>query len=537
MEQDKMIRICPLCYITVSLESEKKKQCSNCMASFYHYKPRLVSIDFIPPESNKILEVFVSNIVKQEESTDTSSTFCEDDIYALALLELESKNVCRGLWAKAFSESEGDENRSKALYIKFRVKQEKERINQKNNEIKMIEMTLAKKLAEKKDADFSSVLTQLDLKGYHITRNGIGWSVREPLGGRIKLDTDNSLLEYAKGKVEVPIELTPNSPSNAKDDRLQKSQQTGMTGMELIDNQLLFTVASKVASTINGILANGGKVEKSTKLYMYENSVSIGEFPIRDALLEVELSEIQGFNEFKESIDSGIFIEPAIDVFSVNVAKYIISKPSNKISRNNDSPKNEKHWIVIIVLSVLLFLFVAFRSSYHVNLREILGIVPFTMFVAENIGTSLIPFIVSYAVYFRKKSRNTSYIAFLCLWLAATAGALTDLTNKSQSSETLQKIYDNTKVSLPMMVDGATRLDSIVLNGNTLNYFYTLTNLDSIDVGASVFKEFSMSIKNKACTTPITREALDEGGVFGFHYYNKNSDFFGNVNVEKKDCH
>ena len=150
MEQDKMIRICPLCYITVSLESEKKKQCSNCMASFYHYKPRLVSIDFIPPESNKILEVFVSNIVKQEESTDTSSTFCEDDIYALALLELESKNVCRGLWAKAFSESEGDENRSKALYIKFRVKQEKERINQKNNEIKMIEMTLAKKLAEKK---------------------------------------------------------------------------------------------------------------------------------------------------------------------------------------------------------------------------------------------------------------------------------------------------------------------------------------------------------------------------------------------------
>ena len=125
----------------------------------------------------------------------------------------------------------------------------------------------------------------------------------------------------------------------------------------------------------------------------------------------------------------------------------------------------------------------------------------------------------------------------MCLWLAATAGALTDLTNKSQSSETLQKIYDNTKVSLPMMVDGATRLDSIVLNGNTLNYFYTLTNLDSIDVGASVFKEFSMSIKNKACTTPITREALDEGGVFGFHYYNKNSDFFGNVNVEKKDCH
>ena len=125
MEQDKMIRICPLCYITVSLESEKKKQCSNCMASFYHYKPRLVSIDFVPPESNK------------------------------------------------------------------------------------------------------------------------------------KLDTDNSLLENTKGNVDVLIGSIPNLPSPAKDDSLQKSQQTRMDNM---DNQLLFTVASKVASTINGILTNGGKV-------------------------------------------------------------------------------------------------------------------------------------------------------------------------------------------------------------------------------------------------------------------------------------
>ena len=401
MEQDKMIRICPLCYITVSLESEKKKQCSNCMASFYHYKPRLVSIDFVPPESNK------------------------------------------------------------------------------------------------------------------------------------KLDTDNSLLENTKGNVDVLIGSIPNLPSPAKDDSLQKSQQTRMDNM---DNQLLFTVASKVASTINGILTNGGKVEKSTKLYMYENSVSIGDFPMRDALLEVELGEIQGFNEFKESLESGVFIQPAIDMFSINIAKYIISKPSNKISRSDESPKNGKHWIVIIVLSVLLFLFVAFRSSYHVSFTEILGIVPFTMFVAENIGTSLIPFVVSYAVYFRKKSRNTSYIAFLCLWLAATAGALTNLTNKSQSSETLQRIYSDTKMSLPAIIDSHTRLDSILLNGNTLNYLYTLTDLGDIDVSESDFENFSKSIKSRFCTTPITRKALNENGIFILNYYNKNNNFIGTVTVKKGEC-
>ena len=269
---------------------------------------------------------------------------------------------------------------------------------------------------------------------------------------------------------------------------------------------------------------------------MYENSVSIGDFPMRDALLEVELSEIQGFNEFQESIESGVFTEPAIDVFSVNIAKYIISKPSNKISKSNESPKNEKHWIVIIVLSVLLFLFVAFRSSYHVNFRDILGVVPFTMFVAENIGTSLIPFVVSYAVYFRKKSRNTSYIAFLCLWLASTVGALTDLTNKSQPSKTLHRIYSDTKMSLPAVIDSHTRLDSILLNGNTLNYLYTLTDLGDINVSKSDFENFSQSIKSRFCTTPITRKALYEDGVFILNYYNKNNNFIGTVTVNKNEC-
>ena len=62
-----------------------------------------------------------------------------------------------------------------------------------------------------------------------------------------KLDTDNSLLENTKGNVDVLIGSIPNLPSPAKDDSLQKSQQTRMDNM---DNQLLFTVASKVASTL-----------------------------------------------------------------------------------------------------------------------------------------------------------------------------------------------------------------------------------------------------------------------------------------------
>lgn len=48
----------------------------------------------------------------------------EEDIYAAALSELELGRTRPGLWAKAYAESDGDEAKSKALYIKLRVQQE-----------------------------------------------------------------------------------------------------------------------------------------------------------------------------------------------------------------------------------------------------------------------------------------------------------------------------------------------------------------------------------------------------------------------------
>lgn len=58
------------------------------------------------------------------------SGFLEEEVYEAALLELQSGNIRKGLWARAFSESEGNEAKSQALYIKLRVQQEKERIQQ-----------------------------------------------------------------------------------------------------------------------------------------------------------------------------------------------------------------------------------------------------------------------------------------------------------------------------------------------------------------------------------------------------------------------
>ena len=50
----------------------------------------------------------------------------EEEIYELISEEIESSSSKKGLWTKAFSESEGDEQKTRALYIKYRFDQIKQ---------------------------------------------------------------------------------------------------------------------------------------------------------------------------------------------------------------------------------------------------------------------------------------------------------------------------------------------------------------------------------------------------------------------------
>ena len=50
----------------------------------------------------------------------------DEELYELISEEIESNNTKKGLWTKAFSESEGDEQKAKALYIKHRFDQIKD---------------------------------------------------------------------------------------------------------------------------------------------------------------------------------------------------------------------------------------------------------------------------------------------------------------------------------------------------------------------------------------------------------------------------
>ncbi len=47
----------------------------------------------------------------------------EEDAYERAAEELEEETQRKGLWAKAFSDANGDEKTQRALYIKYRAEQ------------------------------------------------------------------------------------------------------------------------------------------------------------------------------------------------------------------------------------------------------------------------------------------------------------------------------------------------------------------------------------------------------------------------------
>jgi hypothetical protein len=48
--------------------------------------------------------------------------------------------------------------------------------------------------------DYARASATLENAGYQLKRKGTGWEVREPLGGRKKIETEGELVEYAKDK-------------------------------------------------------------------------------------------------------------------------------------------------------------------------------------------------------------------------------------------------------------------------------------------------------------------------------------------------
>lgn len=100
----------------------------------------------------------------------------EEDMYATALSEIELGQTRPGLWAKAYAESDGDEAKSKALYIKLRVRQE----NSDNADTAIQREKQARYVATKSSDGFFNKLSRGDYglaKTYWLYGIGVGFPV------------------------------------------------------------------------------------------------------------------------------------------------------------------------------------------------------------------------------------------------------------------------------------------------------------------------------------------------------------------------
>jgi len=70
------------------------------------------------------------------ESTTVKENIDEDTLYEQAMNEIENDTKVKSLWAKAFANSDGNEEKAKALYIQYRVDDFKRKDEEKQTNIK-----------------------------------------------------------------------------------------------------------------------------------------------------------------------------------------------------------------------------------------------------------------------------------------------------------------------------------------------------------------------------------------------------------------
>ncbi|MDO9206746.1 MAG: zinc ribbon domain-containing protein [Sulfuricurvum sp.] len=97
-----------------------------------------------------------------DERNISNNTITDDKLYEIAMEEIENGTVQKGLYGRAFSESEGDKDKTDALYIKFRVQSlqdelileaEQERALQEQQISKKMQQEEQQRLMEKKELE------------------------------------------------------------------------------------------------------------------------------------------------------------------------------------------------------------------------------------------------------------------------------------------------------------------------------------------------------------------------------------------------
>ena len=155
-------------------------------------------------------------MVEKQKNHQAKARLLEETLYLQVVEELAAGHRRDGLWAKAIVNTDGDEQKAKALYIKYRVQSildeaaieaekeaELEEIRLHEEQLKKAEEDRAarqKQTIWKYKSRIDRIASILESKGFELKPCQGYWEVYEPQGGCLQFTSIDELESYAKSR-------------------------------------------------------------------------------------------------------------------------------------------------------------------------------------------------------------------------------------------------------------------------------------------------------------------------------------------------
>lgn len=109
--------------------------------------------------------------------------------------------------------------------------------------------------------------------------------------------------------------------------------------------------------------------------------------------------------------------------------------------------------------------------------------------------------------------------------------------NRTPTDAELNAFASQVNTSLPMMLDNATQLKSLVAINGAINYYYVLVNLSKSDIDTIALGKFVTSNSMPlACGNPDSRSLLKRGVDFKYIYHDKSSQYVCTLFLDSQKC-
>ena len=137
---------------------------------------------------------------KKLRRNSAAARLLEEQLYEQVVVELSTGKKRDGLWAKALANSDGIEEKAKALYIQYRVQSIKDETEISEAVAEEADYQRRNTSAIDRQKRINAAEAVLRSKKYRLKTRGSGWVVNEPLGGQQLINTLEELEQYAASR-------------------------------------------------------------------------------------------------------------------------------------------------------------------------------------------------------------------------------------------------------------------------------------------------------------------------------------------------